>query len=206
MTAVRFERRGDRYALRFTYDPTIVALIKTIPAYTRSWNPTAKIWLVIDAYAEPLGAYVGLGAQSRNVRSGSRGLDGVRVYQSTRVNNRSVLIPVRTRFRVCRPSWIRSTPQGRCRGSGARTRHCGSRRCRRGCLSAVRSSNGCTVPSVARRAARAARSRLGRAAAAAATRSSASVRMTSDGEPEARWWIWILSARGVLVGAWLTMR
>jgi len=36
IAAVRFDRRGDGYAIRFSFDPMIVALIKTIPAYARS--------------------------------------------------------------------------------------------------------------------------------------------------------------------------
>jgi hypothetical protein len=56
MTAVRFERRGDLYAIRFGYDPTLVAIIKTIPSFARSWNPTTKEWTVIDAYAPQLAA------------------------------------------------------------------------------------------------------------------------------------------------------
>ena len=56
MTAVRFERYGGQYIVRFAYDPTIVALIKTVPSYARSWRPTGKVWLVDAMYAEQLAA------------------------------------------------------------------------------------------------------------------------------------------------------
>ena len=52
--AVRFERHDDQYVLRFAYDPSLVALVKTVPAYARSWRPTGKVWLVDRFYAEQL--------------------------------------------------------------------------------------------------------------------------------------------------------
>jgi hypothetical protein len=52
--AVRFERRGDRYAIRFSFDPIIVALIKTVPGYARSWHPATKTWFVDATYAKQL--------------------------------------------------------------------------------------------------------------------------------------------------------
>jgi hypothetical protein len=52
--AVRFERHGDQYVLRFAYDPNLVALVKTVPAYARSWRPTGKVGLVDRFYAEQL--------------------------------------------------------------------------------------------------------------------------------------------------------
>ena len=54
--AVRFDRFGDQYVIRFSFDPTIVALIKTIPVYARSWNPDTKVWRISDVYAEQLAA------------------------------------------------------------------------------------------------------------------------------------------------------
>ena len=52
--AVRFERHGDQYVLRLAYDPSLVALVKTVPAYARSWRPTGKVWLVDRFYGEQL--------------------------------------------------------------------------------------------------------------------------------------------------------
>jgi hypothetical protein len=52
--AVRFERHGDQYVLRFAYDPNLVALVKTVPAYARLWRPTGKVWYVDRFYAEQL--------------------------------------------------------------------------------------------------------------------------------------------------------
>ena len=54
--AVRFDRFGDQYVIRFSFDPTIVALIKTIPVYARSWNPDMKVWRISDVYVEQLAA------------------------------------------------------------------------------------------------------------------------------------------------------
>ena len=34
--AVHFDRQGDRYAVRFGYDPTLVALSKSVPSACRS--------------------------------------------------------------------------------------------------------------------------------------------------------------------------
>jgi len=76
-TAVRFERGGDRYALRFTYDPTIVAMVKTLPPYAGSWIPTAKVWLVIDAYAEQLAEMMTYGDADRFIRQARTILDRV---------------------------------------------------------------------------------------------------------------------------------
>ena len=52
--AVRFEQHGERYIVRFAYDPSLVALVKTVPSYARSWRPTGKVWLVDRFYAEQL--------------------------------------------------------------------------------------------------------------------------------------------------------
>jgi hypothetical protein len=52
MTAVRFTRRGDRHAVTLTYDPAVIEIIKTIPAFARSWNPRRREWLILElAYA-----------------------------------------------------------------------------------------------------------------------------------------------------------
>ncbi len=47
--AVSFERWANKYALRFAYNPDLVALVKTVPSSSRSWDPEARLWLV-DAY------------------------------------------------------------------------------------------------------------------------------------------------------------
>jgi len=54
MTAVRFDRRGDQYAVSFAYNADLVALVKTVPSFARSWQPTGKVWLVASPYAEQL--------------------------------------------------------------------------------------------------------------------------------------------------------
>jgi hypothetical protein len=56
MTAIVFERRGDVYAIRFAYDPVLVALLKTVPPHARSWNPATKEWRVSVNYAGQLAA------------------------------------------------------------------------------------------------------------------------------------------------------
>lgn len=56
MTAVRFESYGEQYLLRFAYDPTLVSIVKTVPSYARSWQPTSKVWIVDRFYAEQLAA------------------------------------------------------------------------------------------------------------------------------------------------------
>jgi hypothetical protein len=37
---------GTGYDIRFPYDPTLVSVIKTIPASQRSWDPGSKSWWV----------------------------------------------------------------------------------------------------------------------------------------------------------------
>jgi hypothetical protein len=49
-TEVWFGRRGDEYAIRFC-NPSLIALLETLPAYARSWNPDTDEWLVDGAYA-----------------------------------------------------------------------------------------------------------------------------------------------------------
>lgn len=52
-TAVRFERTsGGQYALTFTYDATLIAIVKTVPSCARTWDPTRKLWFVAGGYAE----------------------------------------------------------------------------------------------------------------------------------------------------------
>jgi hypothetical protein len=55
MTAVRFERRGDRTAVTFTYDPTIVEMLKLIvPSYARAWSKQRREWLIEAVYGKPM--------------------------------------------------------------------------------------------------------------------------------------------------------
>ena len=55
-TAVRFESYGEQYILRFAYDPTLVSIVKTVPSYARSWQPTSKVWIIDRPYAVQLAA------------------------------------------------------------------------------------------------------------------------------------------------------
>ena len=55
MTAVMFDRRGETYAVRFSYDPTLVDLLKsTVPSYARRWSPPRREWFVEAIYAREL--------------------------------------------------------------------------------------------------------------------------------------------------------
>ncbi len=55
MTAVRFERRSDAYALTFTYEAFIVDVIKlTVPPYARTWSKPRREWLIEPVYGRPL--------------------------------------------------------------------------------------------------------------------------------------------------------
>jgi hypothetical protein len=48
VTAVRFERRNGITAVTFAYHPRVVAIIKDIPSFARSWNPARREWLILD--------------------------------------------------------------------------------------------------------------------------------------------------------------
>jgi hypothetical protein len=50
-TAVSFERPGYGYVLRFAYNADLVAMVKTVPSYARSWDTDTKEWTVHAAYA-----------------------------------------------------------------------------------------------------------------------------------------------------------
>ena len=56
MATVTFEFDGFEfdYIVRFAYDPRLVDLIKTVPRYYRSWNPTLRQWRVSVVYARTL--------------------------------------------------------------------------------------------------------------------------------------------------------
>jgi hypothetical protein len=56
MSYVTFTLRFDRYAIRFRYDPELVELVKTVPSYARSWEPSTREWTVDIAYARALAA------------------------------------------------------------------------------------------------------------------------------------------------------
>jgi hypothetical protein len=51
---VYFHPRGDVYAVTFAYDPALVALVKSIPSWARSWHPVSKQWHVDALYAPQL--------------------------------------------------------------------------------------------------------------------------------------------------------
>jgi hypothetical protein len=54
-TAVRFTARGTlHYSVTFTYDPTVVAIVKTVPAYARTYEPATKMWMVDADHAQTL--------------------------------------------------------------------------------------------------------------------------------------------------------
>ncbi len=47
MTSVLLRRRGDRYTVKFSYDPDLVELLKgTVPGWARSWDTNVKEWTV----------------------------------------------------------------------------------------------------------------------------------------------------------------
>ena len=57
MTAVAFQHDGLRYRVRFKYDASTVALIKSsVPGYSRSWDAQARCWYVEIDWAEVLAA------------------------------------------------------------------------------------------------------------------------------------------------------
>lgn len=50
-TTVNFEPSDDdELAITFQYDPTVVDLLKQVPARFRSYNPKTKTWRVDDMY------------------------------------------------------------------------------------------------------------------------------------------------------------
>ena len=60
MSAVRFERIGAHYddflVSLIKYDQHAVDVIKSLPHWTRSWDPMAQVWRIHPGYAEPLAA------------------------------------------------------------------------------------------------------------------------------------------------------
>jgi hypothetical protein len=55
-TAVRFRFDGNSYTyvVIFAYDATLVALVKTVPAWARSWDRTTRQWQIHPDYADEL--------------------------------------------------------------------------------------------------------------------------------------------------------
>ena len=59
MTTVLFRRGGDRYTVKFSYDPALVELLKdTVPAWVRSWDPTTKEWTVAAEFGRTLASAI----------------------------------------------------------------------------------------------------------------------------------------------------
>jgi hypothetical protein len=54
--AVRFQRVGADYAVKFRYDPDAVALVKALPTWARRWDPLTKAWYIDVGHAEELAA------------------------------------------------------------------------------------------------------------------------------------------------------
>jgi hypothetical protein len=48
VTTVYVHSEGATATVTFKYDPTVVELIKDIPGWARSWNPTGKQWILTD--------------------------------------------------------------------------------------------------------------------------------------------------------------
>lgn len=56
MSAVKFERAGAMFVVRFAYNPALVDLVKLIPGHARKWDPVGKVWMVQAHYASGLAA------------------------------------------------------------------------------------------------------------------------------------------------------
>jgi hypothetical protein len=58
MTAVRFTPRygGLATAVNFAYDPTVVAAVKSVPSFYRSYDPATKTWTIDGGWAATLAA------------------------------------------------------------------------------------------------------------------------------------------------------
>ena len=54
MTEVNFRLDGYWYTVRFDYDADLVRIVKSIPAFARSWKPETKTWRVDRYYAKRL--------------------------------------------------------------------------------------------------------------------------------------------------------
>ena len=60
MSTVLFSpRSGGIYSVRWSYDPALVDLLKTVvPGHSRSWDPDAKEWTIAAQYAQRLASLV----------------------------------------------------------------------------------------------------------------------------------------------------
>jgi hypothetical protein len=82
--AVRFEHRGDHYAVSFKYDAGIVEILKALPSYARRWDPDRKLWRVDVGYARSLAGnlrelgyvVVGIEPPREPPRTNGRTIDG----------------------------------------------------------------------------------------------------------------------------------
>jgi len=80
---VVFDRVGNGYTVRFSYDPLLVKLLKSrVPSYARTWNSAGKLWTVDSVYAAPLAAAftelgcTGVGVETRTPSATSSSCDG----------------------------------------------------------------------------------------------------------------------------------
>jgi hypothetical protein len=53
-TAIRFTDEGYQYRVEFRYDPTAVAIIKSVPSHAREYDPISKTWTVRHLWARRL--------------------------------------------------------------------------------------------------------------------------------------------------------
>ena len=56
MSTVRFEKRGSKYAVNFSYDPKLVEWIKSFPSWARGYDPPTKTWTLEPEYARRFAA------------------------------------------------------------------------------------------------------------------------------------------------------
>lgn len=62
MATIRFSRSGAQYVVAFRYDAGLVDLIKTVPGYARTYDPTTRQWHIDSYEARQLAAAMqGLG-------------------------------------------------------------------------------------------------------------------------------------------------
>lgn len=54
MSTVRFHLDGGHCTVSFAYDPELVALMKTVPTYARTWSPSTKRWHLDTEFANEL--------------------------------------------------------------------------------------------------------------------------------------------------------
>jgi hypothetical protein len=55
MTTIRFTARGIRhYTVNFNYDPNVVAIVKSVPGFARTYESATKMWMVNADFADQL--------------------------------------------------------------------------------------------------------------------------------------------------------